>query len=68
MGSEMCIRDSLVYPHEPPPFGELYVQGFNDIRDITKIIEELLKHGYSDEEAKKILGGNWLRLLKEVWK
>lgn len=23
--------------------------------------------GYSDEDITKILGGNWLRLFKEVW-
>lgn len=62
------FRNALIYPHKPPSFEEIYVQGFNDIRDIIKIIEELLTHGYSDEKANKILGGNWLRLLKEVWK
>lgn len=59
---------ALVYPHEPPPFDELYVQGFDDIRDMPKVIEELFRHGYSDDEVTKIVGGNWIRLLKEVWK
>ena len=58
----------LIYPHKPPLFGEEYVKGFNDVKDIKKIIKELLTRGYSDNEAKKILGGNWLKLMKKVWK
>ncbi|WP_272948842.1 membrane dipeptidase [Clostridioides difficile] len=27
-----------------------------------------MKHGYSDEEIEKVLGGNILRVLKQVWK
>jgi membrane dipeptidase len=50
------------------PFEEKYVAGFDSIADIIKITKGLVEHGYSDEEIKKILGGNWLRLLKEVWK
>jgi len=59
---------SLIYPHKAPSFERKYVEGFHDISDMIKITEELLRHGYSDDEVKKILGGNWLRLLKEVWK
>ena len=31
------------------------------------IAQELLKRGYNPTDTKKILGGNWLRLFKEVW-
>lgn len=48
------------------PFEERTVEGFT-ISDTIKVTEELLKHGYSDDETKKVLGGNWLRLVKEVW-
>ena len=27
----------------------------------------MVKRGYSDENIKKVLGGNWLRLLKRIW-
>ena len=33
-------------------------------RDFTK---DLMQHGYSAEEACKILGGNMLRVLQESW-
>jgi len=35
---------------------------------VVQVTEKLLKHGYSEDETKKILRGNWLRLFKEVWK
>ena len=28
---------------------------------------ELEKRGFTKEDIEKILGGNWLRLLKDVW-
>jgi membrane dipeptidase len=58
----------LIRPHKPTSFEEKYVAGFDSISDIIKITEGLIKHGYSDEEVKKILGENWLRLFKKVWK
>jgi membrane dipeptidase len=45
---------------ESPPF-EL-----NGVEDFPKITEALLKRGYSKKEVKKIMGGNFLRLYKEV--
>lgn len=35
---------------------------------IDEIIEALMCHHYSDEDVKKILGGNFLRVASEVWK
>ncbi len=59
---------ALIYPHKPKPFDQKYVEGFKDIEDTISITEELLRHGFSDDDTKKVLGGNWLRLLKQVWK
>jgi len=52
--------------HKTRPFEERTVEGFT-ITDTIRITEELLEHGYSEDETKMILGGNWLRLVKEVW-
>jgi membrane dipeptidase len=41
------------------------------LEDATKMPEitiELVKRGYSDGDVKKILGGNFLRVFKNVWK
>jgi len=43
------------------------VKGFESISDCAKVTEGLLGRGYSTEDVKKILGGNWMRLYHEVW-
>ena len=60
--------DVLMPTRKVPLFEKKYVEGLDGIPDLINITEELLKRGYSDDETKKLLGGNWLRLLKEVWK
>jgi membrane dipeptidase len=59
---------ALCYPHKTKPFDQKYVEGFKDVEDTISITEELLRRGFSDDDTKKVLGGNWLRLLKQVWK
>ncbi len=44
--------------------GEL--SNLRDISDFPKITEGLVRRGYSSEEIKKILGGNFMRLFEEV--
>ena len=31
------------------------------------IMRWMVKHGYGDDEIKKIIGGNAIRLLEKVW-
>ena len=31
------------------------------------ILRELIRRGYSEEEIAKVIGGNTLRVLEEVW-
>jgi membrane dipeptidase len=38
----------------------------SDVSEMPKITEELVSRGYTEEEIKKILGGNWLRVYREV--
>ncbi len=44
------------------------VRGIRDIRDLPKVTQALLNSGFSEEEVMKILGGNFIRVLKEVEK
>ncbi len=34
---------------------------------MMNITHGLMKRGYSDDDVRKILEGNWLRLLKDIW-
>jgi len=44
-----------------------YVKGLENPSDFPNIVRWLVKHGYSDPEIAKIIGGNGLRLLKAAW-
>ncbi|MBA3355559.1 MAG: membrane dipeptidase [Pyrinomonadaceae bacterium] len=41
-------------------------EGMKDVTDLPKITRGLLERGYKEEEIRKILGGNFLRVLKQV--
>ena len=41
-------------------------EDLKDVGDFPNITVELMRRGYSDEEIRKILGGNLLRVLAEV--
>lgn len=46
-----------------------YVKGMENPTEASKnIIRWLVKHNYSDEEIKKVLSGNILKVLEEVWR
>jgi len=42
-------------------------QGVAGIRDFPKIAEALEARGWPDERLRKVLGGNWCRVLRDVW-
>ena len=45
-----------------------YVEGVENPTEASKnILRWLVKHGYSDEDIQKAIGGNAMRVLKEVW-
>jgi membrane dipeptidase len=41
-------------------------EGINSATDLPKITEALMARGYSAEDCRKILGGNLLRVFREV--
>lgn len=51
----------------PYPDPMLHPRGMETPDRFSNIASELLKRGYSQEDTTKILGGNWLRLLRQVW-
>ena len=44
----------------PPP------RGFRDVRDLPLITESMVRRGYSEERIDKFLGGNVLRVFRQV--
>ncbi|NJD20441.1 MAG: diguanylate cyclase [Gemmatimonadetes bacterium] len=45
-----------------------YVKGLENPTEGSKnILRWLVKHGYPDEDIRKVMGGNALRLLEQVW-
>jgi membrane dipeptidase len=42
------------------------VNGCDDVSDMPRITEELVRRGYSDEDIRKIWGGNLMRVFREV--
>jgi len=41
-------------------------QGMEDISKIPALVRELARRGYSEEDLEKILGGNVLRVMRQV--
>jgi membrane dipeptidase len=51
------------YP--PPP--HYYPAGIETPKTLLALTQRLLGRGYSESDVKKILGGNWLRVMGRVW-
>lgn len=60
---------SLGQAHGQVEFDEVpYVDGVeNPAEAMGNIIGWLVKHGYSDDEIRAVVGGNTMRVLEEVW-
>ena len=54
---------------DTPPHEKVdYVAGLeNPSENFHNIISWLVKHNYTDQEIEKVVGGNTIRLLEEVW-
>ena len=45
-----------------------YVEGYNDEQRYDRIAADLRRRGWSSARIDKVLGDNWVRLFREVWK
>jgi membrane dipeptidase len=50
------------------PFEHYYAFGLTSMRHVDRITDALVRRGYGDDDVIKILGGNFVRLLRAVWK
>ncbi len=42
------------------------VPGFATTRDLPNLTEKLLERGWSEPDVRKVLGENWLRVLRAL--
>jgi membrane dipeptidase len=61
---EELNKAGLAAPEEDRP---MYVIGLNHNRRPETICDALLKRGYSERVAEKVLGANFVRALTEIW-
>jgi membrane dipeptidase len=50
-----------------PSYQERYLPEFGWLSEFPNITRGLVERGYSDEDIKKIMGGNFLRVAEQVW-
>lgn len=46
----------------------VYVEGFDQVACFPRVTEALVRRGCTDEEIRKILGENFLRVFRQVWR
>lgn len=59
---------SIGKAHAGKPYQAVsYVDGLENPADYPNIVRWLVTHGYKDEDIAKVIGGNALRVMKQVW-
>ncbi len=49
-------------------FGEIInPKGIRTVGEFPNLTEALLRNGFSETQVRKIMGENWVTLLKDVW-
>ena len=55
--------DAAVYP--PPP--HYFPEGIETPATLGTLTAGLSARGYADADVRKVMGGNWLRVFRQVW-
>jgi membrane dipeptidase len=61
-----AIQSGIWGPAYPPP-PHRYPSGIETPRTAQNLTGRLLERGYSSDHVRKILGQNWLRVMRAVW-
>ncbi|MBW2369023.1 MAG: membrane dipeptidase [Deltaproteobacteria bacterium] len=59
------------FPETWPPemgYGDPNDWSFMPPESLPTVVEGLVQHGYAESEIRSILGENWLRVMRQVWK
>lgn len=65
-GYNEAIRSGIWSTAYPPP-PHYYPSGIETPRTLPNLTRRLLERGYSEPDVRKILGENWLRVMRSVW-
>lgn len=57
-----------LFYNSPWIYETVFNEGFKKITDISNLIGGLVQRGFSDDDIRKILGENFMRVFKEVWR
>ena len=69
-------EQSLLYPEVVGEYNEFvgndpdirHAEGFKGVWEIDNVVSRLKERGYTTEDINKFLGGNFFRVMKNVWK
>lgn len=45
----------------------MYSDGFQRVEDWRRLVDGLIDRGYTDDQIRQLLGGNWYRVLGQIW-
>ena len=65
---EHFVKTGQWNPKDYPPPPYYYPEGLDDPRYFPNLTKALLERGYDEEETKKVLGGNFMRVYSQIWK
>jgi membrane dipeptidase len=61
-------RDERMFPPESVDRGpRRFVKGFEDISELPNLVDGFKARGWSRADIDAVLGGNWLRVYRQVW-
>jgi membrane dipeptidase len=61
------VTDAFDRIAQPPDNNNRQPSDFNGIEDYPRLVQKLVEHGLHDEEIKKLLGENLLRVFEATW-
>ncbi|MCB1742854.1 MAG: dipeptidase [Gammaproteobacteria bacterium] len=56
-----------VVPKRPGTGVTIMPEGLRTIGEFPNLTHAMLKRGWPESRVRKVMGGNWLRFLKEIW-
>ena len=65
---EIDPEDSWAFPSDVMPRGlRSVVKDFENISKLPSLVQGLKERGWTEQDLDALLGGNWLRVYKQVW-